>query len=100
MDQERGDVGRTDPADPAGLSQGDRPDALELLAGLGAKLGDRLVVEVGGDGLVLQPAEPFDLLALPTDVAVVLGLDADLFDDVGGEAMTGESGVELEQRLP
>ena len=39
VDEQGGDVGRADPADPAGLAERKRPDALELLAGLGAKLG-------------------------------------------------------------
>ena len=38
------------------------------------------VVEVGGDGLVLQTAESLDLVELAVDVAVVLGLDRDLLD--------------------
>ena len=75
VNEQGGDVGRADSADPAGLAERERSDALELLAGLGAKLGDRAVVEIGGDRLVLEPAKSLDLLDLATDVAVVLGLD-------------------------
>ena len=39
-----------------------RPDPLELLAGLGAELRDRAVVEVGRDPLVLKPSKSLDLI--------------------------------------
>ena len=86
LNEQRGDVGRADPADPARLAERQRADALEFLAGLRAKLGDRPVLEIRGNPLVLETTEPLDLLDLPADVAVVLGLDRHLFDHIGGEA--------------
>ena len=83
VDQERGDIGRVDAADPARLAERAWPDAMELLAGLGAELRDRVIVEVGRERLVLQAPEPLDLLRLAGDVAAVLRLDRDLVDDVG-----------------
>ncbi len=44
--------------------------------------GIALVVEIGGDPLVLESAKSLDLLGLAADVAVVLGLDRDLVDHV------------------
>ena len=41
VDEQGGDVGRVDAADPAGLAERAGPDPVELLAGLGAELGDR-----------------------------------------------------------
>src|SRR4051794_3930240 len=87
VDKQGGDVRRVDAADPPGLAERTRADPGELLAGLGAELGDGGEVEVGRQRLVLQPAEPLDLLRLAVDVAAVLGLDRHLLD--GPRIVTG-----------
>src|SRR3954453_12827562 len=78
IDEQRGEIGRVDPADPAGLAERVGAYPLEFLAGLGAKLGDVGIIEAGGERLVLRAAKPLALLRLAVDVAAVLGLDRHL----------------------
>ena len=86
VDEQGRDVGRVDAADPARLAERARPDPAEFLAGLGPELRDRRRSRGRRDGLVLEPAEPLDLLGLAADVAAVLRLDRHLLDDVGSSA--------------
>ena len=80
MDEQRGDIGRVDPADPPGLAEGARADPVELLAGLDSELRDPQVIEFARQGLFLQPAEPLDLIGLAVDVAAVFRPDRHLLD--------------------
>src|SRR6516165_2094959 len=94
VNQERGDVGGADSADPAGLAERDGPDALEFFPRLGAKLSDGVVVQARWNRLVLEASEAIDLVELAIDVAVVLGLDRDLTDHIVREGILRQPGVQ------
>lgn len=64
VNEQGGDIRGVDPADPTRLAERAGPDSPELFPGLGAKLGDRVVVEVGRKRLVFQPSESFHLVGL------------------------------------
>ena len=64
IDQQDRDVGRIDAGQPCGLSHRGRPEMGQLLARLVAQPDDAGVIEIGGDGMRLQPARPLNLLLL------------------------------------
>src|SRR5262249_33682196 len=100
VDQKGGDVRRADPGDPTSLAERTRTELRQLLAGLGAQLRDRLIIEVRRDRLVLQTPEPVGLFGLTRDVTPILAFNHNWLDGVDVGRGVGERRVEGDDLVP
>lgn len=84
--EEQGYICRGDTGDARGLADGAGADAVEALASLGFHGGDSVVVDVGGDALVLLSPDALCGDAHAVDVSCVDDLDSDGFPQICWES--------------
>ncbi len=95
VDQQHIDVGGRDSGDTRCLTDGCRADLGELLARLDGERLQRVVVEIVGNGDILQAAHLLGYVLLALDVAAILDLNLRLLDLLGGQLLTRNESSEL-----
>ena len=83
VDHENRDVGGRDAGDPAGLADGPRPHAVELLPGLEAELGHGREIDVRRDQQGVGRLQALDRLGLALEVPRVAALDEQVLAVLG-----------------